>query len=457
MKKLLFTYLSIFGICLLTFAGFFGCSNKEQIEVAGNNPNIFHQSVEKLTDVIVHDIFSPPVASRIYAYATIAAYETLIHENPQYRSFVGQLNGLQNLPQPDANKQYDLSFASVHAFLTVSKALIFSEGQIEEYQTRLYDSVYASIPEEIYQNSVQFGEKVAHAVLDYSKKDNYSQTRGLKYTVLNEPGTWSPTPPAYMDAIEPYWNKIRPFVLDSANQFMPDKPVAFSMDKESSFYKDAFQVYETVKNLTKEQREIASFWDCNPFVMHTVGHVMYATKKITPGGHWMGITLIANKKANADMMQSLEAYTLVAIALSDGFISCWDEKYRSHVIRPETVINAHIDDKWAPVLQTPPFPEYPSGHSVISRAASVVLTKLYGDNFNYVDSTEIKYGLPSRTFNSFKEAAEEAAISRLYGGIHYMPAITQGMKEGEEVGKKVIADIKTRKDADGEMLSSTDN
>lgn len=457
MKRLIPTFISltIFAAFLLAVMGTAGCSNKEKTEVLVNNPDILHQSQEKLTDVIVHDIFSPPVASRIYAYANIAAYETLIHAHPEYSSLSGQLKGLEALPKPDTAKAYDFSVASIHAFLTVGKALIFSEDQLEGFQNHLYDSVYASVQEEVLDNSLQYGEMMAKAILDFSKGDNYSQTRGLKYTVLNAPGAWSPTPPAYMDAIEPYWNTIRPFVMDSANQFMPDRPPVFSMEKDSTFYKDAYEVYETGVNLTDEQKEIASFWDCNPFVMHTIGHVMYATKKITPGGHWLGITQTACKKIDASMMKSAEAYTLVAIALSDGFISCWDEKYRSNVIRPETVINAHIDDQWTPILQTPPFPEYPSGHSVISTAAAVVLTDLFGDNFSYIDSTEVKYGLPVRTFTSFNAAAEEAAISRLYGGIHYMPAIENGMIEGRQVGEKVIADILTRKEADSQMLSST--
>ncbi len=442
------------AICLSLFAGLSACTNKEKIEVSLDNPEILHQAQEKLTDVIVHDIFSPPVSSRIYAYANIAAYETLIHAHEEYTSLAGQLNGLAELPKPDAAKEIDFSLASLHAFLTVSKALIFSEYQLKEYQEHVYDSLSASIKKDLFENSVEYGGTVAKAILDHAKKDNYAQTRGLKYTVLKEPGAWAPTPPSYMDAVEPYWNKIRPFVMDSASQFMPARPPVFSMQEDSTFYKDVYQVYTTTKNLTDEQKEIASFWDCNPFVMHTVGHVMYATKKISPGGHWLGITSIANKKTNASFMKSLEAYTLVAIALSDGFVSCWDEKFRSHVIRPETIINSHIDDQWLPILQTPPFPEYPSGHSVISAAAAVVLTDLFGDNFSYVDSTEVKYGLPARAYNSFTEAAEEAAISRLYGGIHFMPAIKNGMAGGKQVGEKVVADLKTRVEPQSKMISS---
>jgi hypothetical protein len=201
------------------------------------------------------------------------------------------------------------------------------------------------------------------------------------------------------------------------------------------------------KNLTEEQRQIASFWDCNPFVMNVKGHVMFATKKISPGGHWMNITRDACKKTNANYIQASEAYVRVAIALMDGFISCWDEKYRSRVIRPETYINQYIDEDWAPLLQTPPFPEYTSGHSVISSAAAVTLTDLFGENFAFTDSTEIEFGLTARSFTSFTHACEEAAMSRMYGGIHYRPAVENGLVEGRALGNYIRQKIKTRKES----------
>ena len=204
------------------------------------------------------------------------------------------------------------------------------------------------------------------------------------------------------------------------------------------------EVYEVVKNATAEETEIASFWDCNPFALNVTGHVMHATKKISPGGHWIGITRIACEKTNSDFLKSSYAYALTSIALADGFISCWDEKYRSKLVRPETVINENIDPDWVPLLQTPPFPEHTSGHSVISRAAAIALTSIFGDNFAYEDDVELEYGLPIRKFNSFLHASEEAAISRLYGGIHYRPAIDDGVEQGEKVGKFVVENLKLR-------------
>ena len=172
---------------------------------------------------------------------------------------------------------------------------------------------------------------------------------------------------------------------------------------------------------------------------------MFATKKITPGGHWIGITKIAAKQAQSNMDESINAYARVSIALFDGFISCWNTKWNTLIVRPETIINEFIDETWLPLLQTPPFPEYTSGHSVISRASAVALTDIYGDNFSFADTTEEVYGLGVRSYSSFIEASEEAAVSRLYGGIHYRRAIDEGVKQGDAVGKFLVEKLKTLK------------
>jgi len=409
------------------------------------NPVFIDQSVKKLTDVIVHDIFSPPVASRNYVYPLVAAYETLRHDYPDYKTLSGQLRELSDLPLPAADQEYNFSLAAVHAFLKTAQNFIFSENKMEDFRTEIYQEFKdLNIPDEIYNRSIAYGNQVSDHILNWSDGDLYKQTRTYpRYSVDDQPGRWSPTPPDYMDGIEPHWNKIRPMVLESATQFKPLPPTPFNMKKGSKFYKELMEVYTVVKNAEEDHVEIAKFWDCNPYVSHHVGHVMYATKKITPGGHWMGIARTAARKADLDIMKTTETYTLVAIALFDGFISCWDEKYRSSLIRPETVINASFDESWLPLLQTPPFPEHTSGHSVISTAAAVVLTDLLGDSFSFIDSTEVEFGLPPREFTSFLQASEEAAISRLYGGIHYRPAIEYGVAQGKDVGEYVIEQVET--------------
>lgn len=424
----------------------FGCEKDESYKQILTDPETYQASMKKLTDVIVYDIFSPPVASRVYVYPNIAAYEVIRHLEPnKYVSMAGQVTDFTEVLAPEG--EIDLHLASLHAFLQVGKALIFSEAKIDEYRERLYSKLEAhGLPSVLKNNSLEYGEAVANHILAWADKDMYKQTRTFpKYTIQDVDAKWKPTPPDYMEGIEPHWREIRPMVIDSAEQFEPIDPEVFSLEEDTEFYRQLIEVYEVGKNLDKDQREIAEFWDCNPYVSHHRGHAMFATKKITPGGHWMGIVAIATRQAQNSIDETIEVYARTSIALFDGFISCWDEKWRSIVVRPETLINQYLDEDWLPLLQTPPFPEYTSGHSVISRAAAITLTDYYGDNFAFNDTTEVEYGLTERNFNSFLHASEEAAISRLYGGIHYMMAIDNGVTQGEEVGKYVVANLRTRK------------
>lgn len=425
-----------------------GCEEvNPDFQTEAQQPELVHQTAKQLTDIIVHDIFSPPVASRIYAYSTIAAYQAALPGFPEYKTLEGQLNGLKDVPKPETGKEYCYPLASLQAFSKVGKNLIFSEDKMEAYQQKLYDEFEAlKMPQEVFERSVDYGNQVAAHIMTWADEDMYKQTRTYpKFSINDDVARWQPTPPDYMDGIEPHWKEIRPFVIQSPDQFVPPPPTTYSVDPNSLFYQETMEVYEALQSEDKEERlAIARFWDCNPYVSHHTGHVMFATKKITPGGHWMGIAAIACRKDSADFMKSTRVYTLTAIALADAFISCWDEKYRSNLVRPETVINRHIDEEWAPALQTPPFPEYTSGHSVISRSAAIALTSIFGDNFAYHDDVEEEYGLPARDFNSFLEASEEAAVSRLYGGIHYRPAIDNGVAQGEKVGEYVVANVKMK-------------
>ncbi|MBI1768287.1 MAG: vanadium-dependent haloperoxidase [Bacteroidetes bacterium] len=436
----------VFSFSVLVFLASCSPSNDGAYKAKVQDPEFFHRSMKAITDRIVHDIFSPPVASRIYSYASVAGYEAIIHQNKNYVSLAGQLHGLGKFPQPDSTKEYCYPLAATEAMLKVGRTLIFSEDELDKfYEKEMQKFRDAGVPDNVFERSKAFGDSVAKHVIKWSSKDNYKQSRTFpKYSIERNPATWQPTPPTYMDAIEPHWNDIRTFVIDSAQQFKPQPPTSFSEKKESQFYKEAFYVYETGKKLTDEQRAIASFWDCNPFIMNVKGHVMFATKKISPGGHWINITKMVCQNTHADMVRSAEAYVCVALSLADGFISCWDEKYRSKSVRPETYINQHIDENWVPLLQTPPFPEYTSGHSVISTSAAVALTAMFGDKYAFTDSTEVEFGMSPRSFKSFIDASEEAAVSRVYGGIHYSPACENGKVQGRKVGEFILSKLKTR-------------
>ncbi len=436
-----YCFYSIFFLLLIS------CSPKNNWKKLAENPDYIHRSINEVTEVMLFDIYSPPVASRIYAYISVAGYEAAINGNPKYLSLAGQLNGLKNIPKPDPQKKYCFNLAAAQAILSVGKKLVNSEGRIEAFHTKLMAEFNdAGIPDEVYDNSVVYGNMVAKTVLQWAAADHYNQTRSLsKYTVLTDEGSWKPTPPAYFKAVEPNWNRIRPFLIDSAQQFKPLPAVAFSAKPGSPFYQMAKAVHDAGTTLSENQREISDFWDCNPFRMNTNGHTMFAVKKISPGGHWINISGLACKKIHADYVRTAETYACVAVVIADAFISCWDEKYRSKVIRPETYINQYIDQNWMPQLQTPPFPEYTSGHSVVSTASAVMLTKLVGDHFEFADSSEVRFGLPVRRFKSFGIAAKEAAISRFYGGIHYMNSIENGITEGNQLAIFAAGKLKTRK------------
>jgi len=428
-------------LCLLLLS----CSENTDYLKKIQDPELFQAAVQNLSDIIVYDIFSPPVASRVYMYPTIAAYEVMAQAYPsQYYSLAGQLTDLEKTPK--MSEDVNPNLAALLSYNIVGKTLIFSEDKMKAFQDKQAEKIRAmNVPRRVRKASQVYADRISEHILAWAKGDLYNQTRTYsKYTILEEDKFWKPTPPDYMDGIEPHWNKIRPLVLDSANQFQPKAPLSFNLTKGSPFQIQLQEVYEVGIGLSDEQVEIAKFWDCNPYVTHHRGHAMFATKKITPGGHWIGITGIVTRQAKSDFSAVINAFTHVSVALFDAFISCWDEKWDTLVVRPETLINKHYDEEWLPLLQTPPFPEYTSGHSVISRASALVLTKLYGNDFAFEDTTELAYGLPARYYNSFIHASEEAAISRFYGGIHYMMAIDEGVNQGNEIGDYITQNLNTQ-------------
>lgn len=426
----------------------FACKKpKNDYEKIFSNPKLYCTLTGQLTEVITYDIFNPPVASRIYAYSHLAAYEVMAHGSKKYSSLSGQVKDLVKVPEPPTGIVINYPFAATLAFMQIGEALTFSK----ETTSAITDSLHNlakdhGMPEDMYNNSIKYSDTVAKYILAWSKKDSYAQTRSAaKYTVPDEEGKWVPTPPGYFQGVEPSWRKIRTIAMDSSNQFVAPPPPLFSKDSASPFYQMASEVYNAVNNLTEEQKAIAAFWDCNGFKMNVAGHVMFATKAMTPGGHWMGITGIICANKNADFEETVYTYANVAFSVMDAFISCWDMKYKYNLIRPESYINRYINEDWKPLLQTPPFPEYTSGHSIISNAAATVLTNIYGAQTPFRDSTERPWGWPDRNFNSPMEAAKEAGISRFYGGIHFKRAVEVSADQGQKIGNLVTSKLKMKK------------
>jgi len=408
-----------------------------------NESDILHSNEEQLTRVIIYDVFTPPVASRIYGYTNLASYEAMRFADPKYNSLAAQLKGFGKMPEPQKGKIYNYTLAATKAFFTVAHKVTFSIDTLKKYENKVYGMFKETMDDSTYNRSIAFGEQVGKVILKRAAVDNYPQTRGKpKYLGNNGHAQWRPTPPDYFDGVEYCWGTMEPFAINSSTQFPLPKPAAYSADTNSEYVKQAKQVYWLNKHLTDEQRTIARFWDDNPFVVVHNGHMMFADKKITPGGHWIGITSIACKQTKANAIKTAQAYALTSIALYDSFICSWEAKYEYSSIRPVSVINETIDHDWLPLLQTPPFPEYPAGHADISGASAEVLTSLFGDNFKFQDTTERRYIGLQRNFDSFLKAADETAMSRNYGGIHFLNGVKMGALQGHEVGKFIVQKLK---------------
>ena len=402
-------------------------------------------AINSVTMVMVHDVTSPPVAGRYYAYCMLAAYNLVAANNksvPALQSFIKAYKPNSN--SDTLHSKYDYRIAAYYSILETAKLLLPSGFMLKDDEDAFVQLLKkTNVSQETIDNAVKAAQSASAAIVDFSKSDGYRKLSALKrYTPIKEEGKWYPTPPGYFEAVEPNWKTIRPMVIDSAGEFRPKTLTPFSKDTNSAFYKQVMAVYDESKHLTTEQINQALFWDCNPFAITTSGHMAIGFKKISPGGHWMHITGLVCNQAKIGFDKSILVLTLEGLTLMDSFISSWEEKYRSNRVRPETFINRYIDIKWQPLLQTPPFPEYTSAHSVISNASAELLTYLLGDNFAYTDDTEIPFGSSEQSFKSFRDAAAAAAMSRFYGGIHYMESVTSGVKEGKELAAVVIAKIK---------------
>jgi hypothetical protein len=281
------------------------------------------------------------------------------------------------------------------------------------------------VPGDVASTSEEYGRAVGNHVAAWMASDGYAAILGLPYEPPVGPGLWERTPPNFGFALEPYWEQVRPMALPAVDFCAPPPPVPYSTEPGSAFHEQAMTVYQTSQEMGDPEREIALFWRDNPD--GTTG---------LPSGHWMLIACTAIDDLGLDLARAAEVLAMVGISLTDGFSSCWTEKYRTNLLRPVTYIRNHIDPNWASFVNSPAFPEYTSGHSVGSGAAAGTLVALLGDQ-PFVDDTGVPYGRETFRYGSFTEAAEEAAISRLYGGIHYPMAIEVGLDQGGHVSRVV--------------------
>ena len=383
--------------------------------------------------------FTPPVAARAFGYAGVALYESVVPGIPTHQSLGTKLNGLPQMPKPILGQNYYWPACANAAMAHIARNLYANmpnsqlEGvnQLEKQMLETFSS-FADL--ETLNRSKVFGQAVGEAIFAWSIIDGghegYNKNFPANYTAPTGPGKWVPTAPSFQRALQPYWGLNREFVSGIINRSQTLAPLTYSTSKTSPFYSQALEVYTVTSTLNKEQEIIAHFWSDDPGIGGT------------PPGHSINIATQILTKENASLALAAETYCKVSIAVADAFISCWKSKYEFNLLRPITYIREVIDPTWTPILTTPPFPEYSSGHSVQSSATAQVLSDLFGYRYSFIDRThEMRndiIGTP-RTYASFYDYAEEAAISRLYGGIHFRDGIHFGLKQGRIIGEAVGA------------------
>ena len=397
-------------------------------------------------DLVLGENLSPPAAARTYAYAAIAMYESVVAGMPAHRSLAGQLRGLDRLPPALHVGQIDWPTALTTAVAAVLREVLpfaapTTRPRLDGAER---DAVLArrnaGVSDRSIAASVAHGGAVAAALVRWSRSDGHADTLGRAYVPpTGRPELWESTPPNYRPAIEPYWSEVRPMALRRADEVEPAPPVPFSTEAGSPFHQQALAPYEQFSRNTDEHRAIARFWTDNPGSFSAP----FGTPTGLPSGHWMQIAAQGIALRGVRLDGAVETLAMTGIALHDAFLNCWTWKYRYNLLRPVTYIQRYVDPTWLPFVNSPQFPEHTSGHSVASPAAAAVLTAQLG-TFAFTDHSHQARLHRPRSFTSFAHAAEEAAQSRLYGGIHFPHAISAGFVQGQEVGALVLRRVRTR-------------
>ncbi|MGB5983382.1 MAG: vanadium-dependent haloperoxidase [Nonlabens sp.] len=383
--------------------------------------------------------YTPPVAARAFGYTGVALYESVQYGMPDKSSLSGKITDFDpTISNIDGKDIYWPLVAN--ATMAEMTKYFYNNATPERYQAileleeRFNNEARALISGQAFENSLALSRDVTNQVITYSLNDggHNAQFRNFPadYNPPVGPEFWVPTAPNFLPALQPYWGSNRPFLEANIESTQPTAPPAYSTDPNSTFYERAMEVYTTVNNATSEEIIIAEFWSDDPVTT------------ATPPGHSISILNQLLSSNDANLAESAEAFAKLGIAISDAFVSCWKTKYETNYMRPITYIRNNIDANWNTILETPPFPEYTSGHSVQSGALAELMTNLYGDDYNFTDRTHENRtdidGTP-RNYDSFYEMANEAALSRLYGGIHYDEAIFLGLEQGYAIGRNVNA------------------
>ncbi len=403
-------------------------------QAPGNAADVVQGWYELILKLVRHTpTYSPPVASRSFAYVGVTAFEATASGQGGLVSLAGQLNGLTPPPGREQGVAYDDAVV-MNAALSHAVARFFSNtgptGQrvMAAYGRKQRASLAAGVAADIVERSEEYGQDIAEHILAWSMNDGGAVVENMgfpaRYDLKNGPSNWVPTNTQALQQtpLLPAWGTNRTFAMPAGTACPLPPPPEYSEDPSSAFYKEAMEVVGVSGTLTAEQRAVARFWSDDPMLSPT------------PPGHWVSIALQIFDRDGVALDRRVETLARLGIAMADAFIGCWQTKFEYNLLRPVTYIRRVIDQKWEPLLITPPFPEYPSGHSTQSGAAAAVLTAVFGENFAFEDATHARDGLAPRHYAGFAAAAQEAALSRLYGGIHFRAAVERGLDQGRCIG-----------------------
>lgn len=377
---------------------------------------------------------TPPVVSRAVGYAGLALYEAVVPGMTEYQSLVGQVQSLTALPLVENAKEYNWGASANASQAQILRSLYANtsaanKSTIDSLEMALTADFGKESAKDITDRSAVFGKAIATAIFEYSRTDGghegYTRNFPANYTVPTGVGFWVPTS-AQKIPMQPTWGQNRVFARSNASVNVV-APTPYSTNIRSDFFKNANEVYQIGKTLTDEQKAIALFWADDP------------GKTFTPPAHATSILTQIIRDNAMKLNVAAEAYAKLGLATTDAFVCCWRIKYQYNLIRPVSYINLTIDPKWTSFLTTPPFPEYTSGHSSGSGTAAAALANIFGETYNFTDRSHDNRGLKARSFKSFTEYANEAAMSRLYGGIHYRESNERGMSNGRNVAQNVLA------------------
>ncbi len=387
--------------------------------------------------------FSAPVSGRAYAYFAVGMYETYAAQG-MTRSLEGQLNGLALPEPPEQEVNWDIVVNHVDYRLMsyLYRNMPPSERTaLNKVRSEIISETEKNVKRKIKKRSKQFAFELSNAVISWSKLDGgdrgYLENFPENYVTPECPSCWVKTFPGYLPALTPFWGTNRPMVVSSPEAYMDMEIFEYSEDTNSFMYKQAMMVYENGKSTDNTFEIIGEYWN------DAAGY------SGTPAGHFFQLAQDLATQQQLTLEESMKLYAALGIAINDAFIGSFGLKYKFNFIRPITYIHRHIDGQFNSRLASPPFPEFPSGHSFQSGAATEVMKAFFGDDISVTDSTNAWRtdidGTP-RTFKSFTELSEEVSISRFYGGIHFLETLNRSLEYGRKIGRHVVGEIKFEHD-----------